>query len=395
MRKIFVGSIYPPGKISYYTDLNSRIDYAGHTFQTALLKGLDSVYEDLKIITIPSVSSYPVVKKTYFRQEKFSHNQSGQKRDIQLGCINIPIIKMIYRAIDIYKTLKEDVREGPCQILMYAIDSPTLIAVRLVKKTNVRVCLLVPDLPQFMSGSRNILYRAAKAIEKSFIKWGLKSVDSYILLSKYMCEKLPVAEKPWLLMEGIYIDEGGTEDIVKDKNIVFLFTGTLGYRTGIIELAKAFMMLKGDNYELWVRGNGVAQMDIVKMSEIDPRIKYIPPLSKEKLIELQKKATFLINPVPPSQEYTKYFFPSKTMEYLASGTPTIMYNLMCLPEEYKEHLYFFDGESIEDIRDSLYRYSKLSRNELLEKGKIASKFIKEKKNALVQAQRIKDFLNIE
>src|SRR3712207_7451264 len=35
----------------------------------------------------------------------------------------------------------------------------------------------------------------------------LDSVDAYILLAEGMRERLPVGNRPWLLMEGIYNDE--------------------------------------------------------------------------------------------------------------------------------------------------------------------------------------------
>lgn len=394
MRIIYVGSIYPQGMIDYYSKLKSRIDFAGHTFQTALLSGLDSICSDLKVLTIPPVSSYPSVKKLFFKQDYFSHRENGYTDDILLRCVNIPIIKLLFRTIDVYKALKKESLQCTDHIFLYAIDSPTLVALRFAKRNNVKACLLVPDLPQYMSGSKNFFYRSAKAFERRIIKWGLKSIDSYILLSKYMSEKLPIGNKPWLLMEGIYINEGTSKKITKDNKTVFLYTGTLGYRTGIMELVNAFSMLDGDNYELWIRGDGGAKNDIIRISEKDTRVRYIPPLPKEELIELQKRATFLVNPVPPSQEHTKYFFPSKTMEYLASGTPTIMYNLLCLPDEYKEHLYFFEGEGCMAIKESLEKYSRIDERELKQKGEKAAKFIKENKNAFVQAQRIKRFLSL-
>ena len=64
---------------------------------------------------------------------------------------------------------------------------------------------------------------------------------------------------------------------------------------------------------------------------------------------MQQQATLLVNPRKGHEEYTKYSFPSKTMEYMASGTPTIMYKLPGLPIEYEEYLVLLPDNSQETL----------------------------------------------
>ena len=42
-----------------------------------------------------------------------------------------------------------------------------------------------------------------------------------------------------------------------------------------------------------------------------------------------------MNPRSADAEYTKYSFPSKTIEYLATGVPVVMNRLPGIPEEYE------------------------------------------------------------
>lgn len=393
MKTIYIGSIYPPGLMDYYRSLNSRIDFAGHTFQTALLKGLNTEYPDITVVTAPPISTFPSVNKLFFKGKSYPRTEFSPNGVILLRCINFPVLKYIFRMFDLLIILSR-ISLNNTRVILYAIDSPTLIAVRLAKKSNTQVCLIVPDLPFYMRGTKSLIYRISKGIESLILNWAYKAVDKFVLLSKHMKEKLPIGDKPWMLMEGIYIDEGNNAPVERSKKIVFLYTGNLGFRTGVMNLIQAFKRLEGSQYELWIRGNGAAESAVIDMQNNDTRIKYIPPLPKEELIALQKKASFLVNPVPPSQEFTRYFFPSKTMEYLASGTPTIMYKLDCLPEEYLEHVFLFEGESVDSIYKSLKYYSSLDPFMLKQEGEKASVFIKEKKNAFVQAQRIKKFLGL-
>ena len=63
------------------------------------------------------------------------------------------------------------------------------------------------------------------------------------------------------------------------------------------------------------------------------RIEFLGMLPRTDVLELQSKATILVNPRQPVGDFTKYSFPSKTIEYMASGTPLLMYKLPGIPEE--------------------------------------------------------------
>ena len=132
--------------------------------------------------------------------------------------------------------------------------------------------------------------------------------------------------------------------------------------------------------------------ELISLISTDNRIKNIPAMPKEELLKLEQSSTLLVNPVPYSEEFTKYFFPSKTMDYLASGTPTLMYELDCLPLEYKEHLVLLKDESIEALRDKIVEVCNWSSDYSREKGEKAREFILTQKNAKCQVRKIIDLL---
>jgi glycosyltransferase involved in cell wall biosynthesis len=76
------------------------------------------------------------------------------------------------------------------------------------------------------------------------------------------------------------------------------------------------------------------------------------------------------------------------MEYLASGTPTIMCHLPAIPEEYDDYLYYITDESVEGIRQILLEVCEKPQQILDEFGNKASTFIRDEKNAVAQAQKI-------
>ena len=111
-------------------------------------------------------------------------------------------------------------------------------------------------------------------------------------------------------------------------------------------------------------------------------------LLSSEIVDKERKATLLINPRPTHEKFVKYSFPSKNMEYMASGTPLLTTKLTGMPKDYYPYIYLFDEESVDGYACALERVLGLSSEELFEKGRIAKQFVLEKKNYLVQTDRI-------
>ena len=129
--------------------------------------------------------------------------------------------------------------------------------------------------------------------------------------------------------------------------------------------------------------------DIIKdYSKKDYRIQYLGLLSRSEVISWQKKATVLVNPRHANEEYTRYSFPSKTIEYLASGTPIVMFRLGCMTEEYDSYIFYADSDTIEGLRDKLIEICNMPKDDLKKFGERARNFILTKKTPKAQCQKI-------
>jgi glycosyltransferase involved in cell wall biosynthesis len=96
----------------------------------------------------------------------------------------------------------------------------------------------------------------------------------------------------------------------------------------------------------------------------------------------------LVNPRTPEGEFTRFSFPSKTMEYLASGVPTLLYKLPGIPEEYYKYCYTLEDVSPTALADKITEILRSDAIELQEKGKKAREFILAEKNPEVQCNKI-------
>ena len=79
------------------------------------------------------------------------------------------------------------------------------------------------------------------------------------------------------------------------------------------------------------------------LAEIDTSVRdmaeyLIKEMARKQGVAEELKATLLVNPRPTTEEFTIYSFPSKNMEYMASGTPLLTTKLPGMPEEYHQYV---------------------------------------------------------
>lgn len=395
---LFLGGNFPKElREEILSNSKVRVQDAADNLQWALIEGLDGFFPNLKNISAPDIYSWPKnYKSIFFRERPFSHKEGAT--DIAVGFCNAPLYNLFSRFRAIKRALftwgSALPQEEQKTIIIYGLTTNRLLAACALKKQipNVRIIQIVPDLPQFMSESRNPLYRALKWVDFRFIKFGLKTTDGLVLLSEKMREKLPIAHKPYRVVEGIFLPPEKEIFAEKEPFTIILYTGNLGVRSGVRMLLEAFSLIKDSNFRLWIRGEGVLENDVRNACELDSRIKYLPRMSRTEILETQKRATILVNPVSPNESYADYFFPSKTMEYLASGSAVVMFKLGCLPEEYFPHLYFPKECSAQSLAETFVKISEMRTSELMIRGEAARRFVLNDKSKKFQTQKIVDLM---
>lgn len=391
---IFLGSTYPHFLLQELDKRKQFVDYPANIFQQSLQRGLDEHYSDLWVISSPVIhSSYSVVRDIC-HQAYFSHKTLGEETDVYVGTLPIPVMQMLHELRMVYWTIKRRIKKTDTKpvLFVYSLHSPFLLAAVLLRKRIKLSCVIIPDLPEYMSMNDGFARKLAKKLDRAIIFMCLKRLDCFVLLSPYMRDRLPIKKKPWVLMEGIFDTNSVPQKQMKCDEKVILYCGNLGRQYGIVELLEAFHQIDNENYRLWICGRGDGEIDVERMAQKDERIHFLGVVSHETILELQQQVTVLINPRSSAGDYTKYSFPSKTMEYLASGTPTIMCHLPAIPKEYDDYIYYIEQESVEGIRDKIIEVCEKPQFELDKFGFKASEFIKKQKNAFVQAKKVVDMI---
>ena len=372
---------------------------ADNVFQWNLIDGLDKCLgRPVSLLNCINVGSYPKrYKRLFIPSFAFSHADGAN--DYNVGFCNLTGYKRHSRNSATKKHVKRWAKDGKNDkvLIAYAMYESPMLALRTAKLANpdVKTCLIVPDLPQFLSTTtkQSLAYKILKRFRKKKDLYAeLKYVDSYVVLTEQMLEKL--GNKPHAVVEGVSSDVfSGIERTVPEKKTV-VYAGSLALKYGIGALLEAFSLIEGEDYRLIVCGRGDAEALVKEYCERDDRITYAGILPRSEVLKAYRSASVLVNPRKNEGEYTKYSFPSKIMEYLSSGVSAVAFKLDGIPDEYDQYINYVDGNAPEDFAKAIKTACDDEDGSHARRAESAREFVLKEKSSVVQAQKIVDLLKI-
>lgn len=359
---------------------------SGSSFQQAIIEGIEHQGYHVKILSDCDMTS----------GERLEWSHNGKSRDIRVAGNGNKFLRIPKKIIEFDKEIKKNnILKGINFVFAYEMHFPYLFCMRLIKRINpnIKTVLICPDLSIYMDlDSKKLSLKALlKRIEAKFVKKYLKKIDGYILFTKQMYDYFAKYEKPYVVLEGVYSDKYSLNDSQKKQFI--MHAGSLHRNVGIEALIEAFENIENSTHELWFFGSGAMDEYILEKSKKNKKIKHMGFVSPQELFEYEKQATLLVNVRDPKAEYTKYSFPSKTFEYMASGTPYLSTDLPGIPEEYKQYMFLIEDNKPETIRRGILNVLALTTQERNEFGEKARTFILKEKNKFVQSHKIIDFID--
>lgn len=277
--------------------------------------------------------------------------------------------------------------EKDSAVIVDGLNRTTALSALLGAKVKGIPCIsIVTDLPDLLGGG---------GFSRKVANFVISKCSGYVFLTQAMNDRLNPNGKPYVILEG-HADIAMTEKEPslerKKKPRVCLYAGGVSVQYGLRDLVEGFRQADLPNTELHIYGPGDYVEELKHIAEDDPRVFYGGMLLSSQVVEKEMEATLLINPRPTNEEFVKYSFPSKTMEYMASGTPVLTTVLPGMPREYHPHVYLIEDETPEGIRKSLETVLRQSDEVLLQKGSEARRFILENKNNVIQGKKILDLL---
>lgn len=353
IKLLFIGGVFAEENIDeIIEDSKGTIEFSANNFQERLIKGFEQNDVDISIVSAPFIGAYPMRnKKAYFYGFEKNHNKYKY-----VPFINLWGIRNFSRASAIKKEITNFVYDRTNKqklLIVYSAHEPFLEAAVWAKKIdpNIKICFIVPDLPQYMNldNNRSKIYDLLKKIDILRMNKLMAFVDTFVLLTEQMKKYINVNSRESLILEGI-IDEVIENHDFNNENEsdikYIVYTGKLNELFGVKDLVQEFANSKYENYRLVLVGDGDCKAYITEKSKNDSRILYIGQVTPIEAKKWQEKADVLINPRKNNNEYTKYSFPSKTIEYLKTGKPVVAYMLDGMKKEYQDFFYVIDNEEI-------------------------------------------------
>lgn len=268
-------------------------------------------------------------------------------------------------------------------VVVDVLNRVTALSALLAARLRRRRCVgIVTDLPDMLSGS---------GLSKRISNFCIAHSTHYIFLTQAMNDALNPTGKPYVLLEGhadITMEAHIPSPARKAHPRVCLYAGGVYRKYGLANLVEGFRRANIPDAQLHIYGPGDYVQELKQIAAEDSRVVYGGMLLNREIVQKEMEATLLINPRPTNEEYVKYSFPSKTMEYMSTGTPTATTCLPGMPPEYRPFVYLLEREDADGIGKTLKTVLAQSEEALFQKGQEARAFILEQKNNVVQAGKI-------
>lgn len=404
MKMLFLTGLYPRQDEQYYYECsNGSLQNASNVFQWSVVNGLFENKCDFTVVSFPSLPCFlKGYKKIITRPSDIIYNDKIIGHSLRY--ITIPFIKewSIEKSLKNYiKKWIEEQQIGENDkfiVLFYHLYGPFLAAVQpLMKQYNRMIlCPIITDLfhrdvnklSKYPFWKRVQLRKEIKITNNM-----LPLMDKFVFLAGRMSELIPNSRSKYIVVEGIaqnIPDFPPKKEKQKEKTL--LYTGALGVHTSIDHLLQAFVLTDNKDFRLVICGDGALRPLVEEYCTKDNRIVYKGSVPRDEALLLQKESTAVINPRRPDIIDTAYSFPSKTIEYLLSGTPMIGFKLEGIPSEYYDYYYTIPDMNDDTMAIVITEVLNKPQEELHQKAISAYNFIINNKTAPIQTKKIIDFL---
>ena len=380
-------------KIIYVTTAMDKNDYksfvslwkkkpnpSNQNFHNKLIRSL-AVNNEIEVISIRPFSRKLVSLKSLPREAKRIGNINWHYLHIK----NNKILRFFSIKKDCLKVLKKETLDSAVVITDTINRNCLSCAVKIAKVNKLPLIGVCTDSPSNITGTNRsyTMYLLKKA----------QKCNGFIALTNELNTLYNDSNKPNIIVEGIVEKENNVAPHAEDKPY-FFFGGSLLPRYGINELIDGFEQLKRDDVKLIIAGHTGNNQNIISKIKANLNIEFIGTIDVDSVLSYEAGAIANINPRPFSEDLDRFSIPSKTIEYLTSGSITISVRNSKLKPFFDEEILWINNSTANDISWALGIVLGMNKEERDEIGRKA----KEKVQSLFSLdqvnQKLVQFLTI-
>ncbi len=380
MNVIYVSCAMSREKLKEYNGV--QISDAAQKFNRMLAEGLAENGTDVLMLSARPITRQ-ISRKIWIRSGK---EDAGGLHYRYSSIINLPGIKNLHYFFDIFRRVL--VSRTPrsntiviCDALNFSAAAGALHAAAIRGFPTLGI---VTDPNESTSPFLHLL-----------LDLEMKSYRSYLFLTDHMTQLVNRKNRPYIVIEGfVDADSANTDPTDPAENErVCLYAGSLNRKYGIGYLLKGFLKADIPNTRLDIYGVGEFAEELKQITKEHTNVRYLGRRPNDEVIRAERNAALLINPRPSGPSYTLYTFPSKNLEYMASGTPVLTTCLPGMPEDHKPYVFLLRKENEDGLAEALKTILARPSQELRDFGEKARNYVLQNKTNIRQAGKLLSFID--
>lgn len=325
----------------------------GWSLARAINSGVGSVF----LASSVPIQNFPRGRKILFGGGRFVE---GGIDGLMLGFVNVLGLKHFTRLLSCLIRLPLEVfRRRIDWIVLHGVHTPFLLFGLLAHLAGIRLLVVLTDPAGVVLPTDGVLTRMLKRCDASFIRWLVRRADGYICLSPAMIDSFRLS-KPTICFPGILSSEfqkalaaGGRSLDKGSECSTILYAGGLTSAYGVDALIDAVQSIDSPRVRLVLYGRGDQQERIADLASRDERFRYGGFVGDDELVPALMAADLLVNPRPVAKLFSALSFPSKLIEYLATGRPVLTTRISSIPTTLAPYFNFIQEEGASGIRTAL------------------------------------------
>jgi len=378
---------------------DAAFNRAGQMFVEGLLRGLATAGLPADVVLgVEPLPGFPRGKRLMGRHGWFT---TGEGRKVRLvPFVNIQPLKWLTAGVSVALALAAWCwrrRGRPRLVHCLNLSMPPGLFVWLVARlTGTKILVSVNDVVTPGGVAPPTLFRK---LDFALQRWLLPRFDGWMVVSRAIANDF-LPGKTVCLIEGGVSPEAFTRATMDGRprpapeRFRMVLAGSLESFNGV-ELALEAMGHLPQGFELIVAGKGTLAASVRRATASDDRIVYHGFLDFSELLDLYGSADLLLNIRVTQAIDTRYFFPSKLMELLASGPPVLSTCTGHVDDEYGTLLYLLRDETSRALAERVGEIARIPVEERRALGMKARSFMLAEKSWDKQGERLADYVRAE
>lgn len=393
---LYVGSVLPDTP-EFHTPAFSR---AGVMFQTNLLQGLHNAgLSPSGILSFRQIPSFPRGSLIWARSGAFV--LPGGLRGELIPFLNLTPLKQVWLGCAaLFRILCWGWRNKHASnkvVYVFNLTVPpglfVLLGARLI---GAKAAVSINDIN---IPGETVPNTPLNRLDYLLQKMTIPVFDRHIVVSDRIMQDF-APKLPYVRVEG-----GVTVEMLSDspaaprpgagdpsRTFTIVATGSLDETNGFRVLLEAFSLLNGEHFRLVIAGAGPLSEEVRTASTQDQRITYRGLLSLQEVLALYRAGDLLLNMRLTKVLDTGYFFPSKLMEYLASGTPVLSTCTGHVESELGEIVFLLCDETAAGLAEKILQIESLDPALLAARGAQARLYMERNKTWEAQGRTVASFI---